>query len=546
MTVELEHRVSLVDQLLAEQSKPGTAVSRFSDWHNEQAHQPPAQAKYYSKLIPLSKPLKGEQYAFEVNLDQCTGCKACVVACHSLNGLDDHESWRDMGALVGTQEKPYLQTVTTACHHCADPACSNGCPVLAYEKDEETGIVRHLDDQCIGCSYCILKCPYDVPKYNPKRGIVRKCDMCHQRLAVGEAPACVQSCPNEAIAIRIVKMEVVKENSMRDGISLLPDAFASSYTKPSTIYKTERPIPDSAQSQTSGKLELEEAHWPLAWMLVLTQLAAGLFIASSWMSAEPSAMTALNVSGFMVHSVGLVISVLHLGQPLRAWRAFLGWKRSWLSREIMAFGGFAKIAAVAAVWPWMPEIILKFTPPFLNQNIITIAAAISGLAGVFCSAMVYVDTRRPYWGRSMTFSKFVGSMLMLGATAGAAILTFIPNALTEFRLLASAACLLQTVIFLFEHWALQVAFKNGQHPWHRSSLKVLLLKSQAWGWRKALTPLSLISWTISLMSGGIVATAFAITALLSTFASLMIERHLFFVCVTAPRMPGVPMPPPHH
>ena len=75
--------------------------------------------------------------------------------------------------------EPYQQTVTTACHHCVEPACLEGCPVLAYEKDAETGIVRHLDDQCIGCQYCVLKCPYDVPKYSAKRGIVRKCDMCY-------------------------------------------------------------------------------------------------------------------------------------------------------------------------------------------------------------------------------------------------------------------------------------------------------------------------------------------------------------------------------
>jgi len=83
----------------------------------------------------------------------------------------------------------------------------DGCPVLAYDKDETTGIVRHLDDQCIGCQYCILKCPYDVPKYSESRGIVRKCDMCHDRLSVGEAPACVQACPNEAIRIITVNQE---------------------------------------------------------------------------------------------------------------------------------------------------------------------------------------------------------------------------------------------------------------------------------------------------------------------------------------------------
>ena len=73
-----------------------------------------------------------------------------------------------MGLLLGTRKQPYLQTVTTACHHCVEPACAEGCPVLAYDKNPITGIVSHLDDQCIGCSYCILKCPYDVPKFNLK------------------------------------------------------------------------------------------------------------------------------------------------------------------------------------------------------------------------------------------------------------------------------------------------------------------------------------------------------------------------------------------
>ena len=94
------------------------------------------------------------------------------------------------------------QTVTTACHHCLDPACANGCPTLAYEKDQSTGIVHHLDDQCMGCRYCEMKCPYEAPKYNDNLGIIRKCDMCQSRLEINEAPACVQACPNEAIDAR--------------------------------------------------------------------------------------------------------------------------------------------------------------------------------------------------------------------------------------------------------------------------------------------------------------------------------------------------------
>ncbi|HKB90561.1 MAG TPA: 4Fe-4S dicluster domain-containing protein, partial [Opitutaceae bacterium] len=166
---------TFIDELLAEQKRLDTPVVRFADLHDRAE---PSLAPVYRDLIPLTKPQPGEQYAFQVDLDACTGCKACVTACHALNGLDENEAWRDVGLLHSDQaQHPFTQVVTSACHHCVDPACLNGCPVLAYEKDPVTGIVRHLDDQCIGCSYCVLKCPYDVPKYNERLGIVRKCDM---------------------------------------------------------------------------------------------------------------------------------------------------------------------------------------------------------------------------------------------------------------------------------------------------------------------------------------------------------------------------------
>src|SRR6185312_3647726 len=214
---------TLIDDLLAEQQEL-TAVEKLSRVHD--SHQ--ARRGMYRDLLPATPPAAGEQYAFEVNLDQCSGCKACVTACHSLNGLDENETWRDVGLLVSAPSKPWKpvpaiqQTVTTACHHCVDPACLNGCPVLAYEKDSMTGIVRHLDDQCIGCQYCVLKCPYDVPQYSVKRGIVRKCDMCHSRLAADEAPACVQACPSSAIRIRLISQAELSQRCSDAGQRLLP------------------------------------------------------------------------------------------------------------------------------------------------------------------------------------------------------------------------------------------------------------------------------------------------------------------------------------
>ncbi len=143
---------TLVDELLAEQ-RTLTAVEIFSRAHDTHT----LRGRSYQNLLPATSPKPGQQYAFAVNLDQCSGCKACVTACHSLNGLDEAETWRSVGLLVSQTSthnpQPVHQHVTTACHHCADPGCANGCPVLAYDKDPVTGIVRHLDDQCMGCSY---------------------------------------------------------------------------------------------------------------------------------------------------------------------------------------------------------------------------------------------------------------------------------------------------------------------------------------------------------------------------------------------------------
>ena len=139
--------LSALEWVLADQQTL-TAVDRFSKKHAEL----PSSTRLYRELIPAASPGPGQQYAFDVDLDLCTGCKACVTGCHNLNGLDDGEVWRTVGLLHGgTSEAPVQQTVTTSCHHCVDPGCMSGCPVQAYEKDPVTGIVRHLDDQCIGC-----------------------------------------------------------------------------------------------------------------------------------------------------------------------------------------------------------------------------------------------------------------------------------------------------------------------------------------------------------------------------------------------------------
>ncbi len=517
---------TLIDELLAEQQSL-TAVERFARQHAQDAL--PAQSRYYRELIPLAKPQPGEQYAFGVDLDACTGCKACVSACHSLNGLDDDELWRDVGLLHGGDAAPYQQTITTACHHCVEPACLEGCPVRAYEKDADTGIVRHLDDQCIGCQYCVLKCPYDVPKYSAKRGIVRKCDMCHSRLSANEAPACVQACPNGAITIRVVsKSDIVKHST--DGDRLLPGTFDSSYTKPTTSYTTRKPIPADARAGDARALRVEHAHWPLIVMLVLTQLAAGVFFAASALaSAAPAVFAAhqgaLALGGFFALQAGLAVSVLHLGRPLGAWRAFLGLRTSWMSREIFAFGGLAGISALFAFCAvWAP--LARFAAPLVH------ATSFAALVAVYCSAMIYIDTRRPYWCREQTFVKFFGTALLLGASAVAWLLGDASFAL--------AALLLRTALLGWEFRALRAALHDDSSDLHRPALTMVALMRTVLIVRVALFVGATSAGLFGLLGPALSAGPAAALALVLTLLGQVAERYLFFTAVVAPRMPGIP------
>jgi Fe-S-cluster-containing dehydrogenase component/DMSO reductase anchor subunit len=553
---ELEPR-TLIDELLAEQQQL-TAVERFSRKHERNAL--PAQARYYRDLIPLNKPQRGEQYAFAVDLDICTGCKACVSACHSLNGLDEDEIWRNIGVLHGgTVDEPYQQTVTTACHHCVEPACLEGCPVRAYEKDAETGIVRHLDDQCIGCQYCILKCPYDVPKYSEKRGIVRKCDMCYGRLSVGEAPACVQACPSGAITIRIVQQWEVTEG-IAPGDALLPGAFDSDYTKPTTAYTSRRPIPSEARPGDASALRLEHAHWPLVWMLVLTQIAAGMYACAAALIGNSAvfdmAKVPLSVAAFAILNFGLGVSVLHLGRPLGAWRAFLGLRTSWMSREILAFSAFAAPAAGfagASLWPLatakfplLQKIEPIFNPTMLAAPLVTVTAAL-GLVGVFCSAMIYIDTRRAYWSGELTFTKFFGTALLLGSAGTAAVLAW-TGVLTGASLASAAvtfaiiATIIRTALAGWEFHNLRQGLGDPEHTNHRTALILWNLLRPLVFARAVLFVGSTTFGLMAMAHGGLFTAICATVSFLLTFASQIIERYFFFTAVVAPRMPGPLVP----
>jgi Fe-S-cluster-containing dehydrogenase component/DMSO reductase anchor subunit len=536
---------TLLELLLEEQQQ--TAVERFSQWHEDTAT--PLQARHYRDLIPLSKPAAGEQYAFEVDLDKCSGCKACVAACHNLNGLEDAELWRSVGLLHGgTTQLPVLQHVTTACHHCLEPACLEGCPVEAYEKDPVTGIVRHLDDQCIGCQYCILKCPYDVPKYSRTKGIVRKCDMCSNRLAVGEAPACVQACPTQAIRVTIVNQLEIAENA--EANLFLPGAPEPGYTLPSTVYKTRKALPANLLPANYYTATPQHAHLPLVVMLVMTQMSVGAFLVEQWLratqtSAETSAHTIHLAAAFVLGMIGLTASVFHLGRPWLAYRAVMGWKTSWLSREVIAFGAFALFASLYAGLPWLP--IERISNDRHVERGLGLLVVLSGLAGVLCSTMIYASTRRVFWNPIYTGLKFLLTCLVLGLPVALLLQRVTaPSEASTTNVLAAALIIVSITKLLSEAAVFGWSKSRRFTPMRRTALLMTGDLRRVTTWRfllgiggGILLPALLLNSSTS-VANQLFVFACAILTLALCVSGELLERYLFFAAVVAPKMPGAP------
>ena len=525
-----------------------TAVERFSQFHDR--HEGPAQEPYYRSLIPLSTPGPGQQYRFEVDLDRCSGCKACVTACHSLNGLEADETWRSVGLLHGgSPEAPVQKTVTTACHHCLEPACLHGCPVGAYEKDALTGIVHHLDDQCIGCQYCVFTCPYEVPQYSAKKGIVRKCDMCADRLSAGEAPACVQACPNEAISIRIVDKTAVVEDAQGD--AFLPGVPSPGITLPTTHYKTQQAFPRNMLPADFYAVRPSHQHVPLVVMLVFTQLSVGAFCVNQmlplWFSEATLAVLRPfhSLLALVLGLLAMVASTVHLGRPQYAWRAFIGLKTSWLSREIIAFGAFATMAALYA--------LALYVGHTTAVESLGLATAMVGITAVFCSVMLYHVTHRQWWNGSRTGFKFALTTAGLGWVA-ILFSTFVSVAirrgeslspeLIEFGRIGAQVLALITMVKLGGEASVFFHLRDRQ----QGDLKrtALLL----WGDLRTLTqfrfllgviggillPLSLLTGLLPSHSGQALVGSWL--GLICLLAGELIERMTFFSALSAPRMPG--------
>jgi DMSO reductase anchor subunit len=263
--------------------------------------------------------------------------------------------------------------------------------------------------------------------------------------------------------------------------------------------------------------------------------------------------------------IGLAASIFHLGRPWLAYRAIIGWRRSWLSREVLCFGAFAALASLYAAIPWLEA--AGGTLPAGVERALGGAVALGGLAGVGCSTMVYASTRRAFWNPAYTGLKFVLTSLVLGIPVALFVrLLAALNSPAEV-LEATGLAMTQETTQATGQWLCKalmgvVAFKllaeaaiffwlnaRTYTPLRRTALLMTGDLSRATKARFIVGALGglalpglLAVWQAPARVAVYPAAVLGLVVLLLALNAIgeVLERYLFFAAVVAPKMPGAP------
>lgn len=168
-----------------------------------------------------------KQKAMLIDIKKCIGCGSCAAACKQLHGFNTEPEPTLSDTAFTVVEPRGDKFVRKVCMHCNDPACASACPVGAIRKSA-LGPVVYDAGKCIGCRYCMLACPYQVPRYQWTKlaPYVKKCDLCSERVKAGTQPACTEACPVQA-SIFGDRDELIAEawNRVRSDSSYVPRIY---------------------------------------------------------------------------------------------------------------------------------------------------------------------------------------------------------------------------------------------------------------------------------------------------------------------------------
>lgn len=170
---------------------------------------------------------------------RCIGCRKCEAACNEVNNLPAPDIKFDDLTVLDQKRRTDEKTYTVVnkyegkngsvfrksqCNHCLEPACASACFVRAFKK-QPNGAVTYDASVCVGCRYCMVACPFEIPAYEYSEPItprVMKCTMCAPRLAEGKLPGCVEACPKEALTIG-PRQDIIK--IARERIRMYPERY---------------------------------------------------------------------------------------------------------------------------------------------------------------------------------------------------------------------------------------------------------------------------------------------------------------------------------
>jgi formate dehydrogenase iron-sulfur subunit len=147
-----------------------------------------------------------------IDLTRCTGCNSCALACKESNNLphadivpgaleSDVFTFVDARQVVTANGEIETRYVKRQCMHCLNAACVSACPAAAMHSSGE-GPVVYRSNRCLGCRYCQVACPFEVPRFDWENGVnpvISKCWLCYDRLQAGQEPACAEACPTGAL-----------------------------------------------------------------------------------------------------------------------------------------------------------------------------------------------------------------------------------------------------------------------------------------------------------------------------------------------------------
>jgi DMSO reductase iron-sulfur subunit len=538
-------------------------------------------------------PNRNKQHGFHFTADNCIGCHACEAACSEKNDLPAHLSFRSVGYVEGGSYPDYKRmNISMACNHCDNPVCMKGCPTKAYTKHAEYGAVLQDPETCFGCGYCTWVCPYNAPQLDPIEGKVSKCNMCVDRLEVGLKPACVSACLGNALNFGVVENTPENREQVKTSIPGFPDP---TITNPNIRFQQTKPMPNemartdtmpikyhkqedgsfrSVVDEKEGKAKswnlarLSSRENPLVIFTLFTQAAMGAFILlflgnvfgiESLVAVKNSvAYIPLLILLVGLQAVGLILSTMHLGKPMRFYRGFNNLRYSPVSREALGvalfFTGIAAFTGLEVLAFGMGY--LEISAPAITDVVPAIQtgaayfAIVTGLIGLYWMVRSYRIPARPFWDHAQVFTSFFGTLFSMGSvvlglvaiptlalsssemgnTEAVAQLLQITAGLAALGLIAEGLGLLSHAKYLNTESGEGAAAHYVQQTTFGKTYVLRNVLMATTGLLMAVVAIALSATTLGLIVAAIAAPA--------AMVSLLIGRALFYILVIPTTMPG--------